>query len=292
MKRILFALIRYSGLPFCFREIFQRERVTIVLFHDISPENAEIMFGYLKKNYSVISIQDFLYNYYNGFWNFPKKPLIITFDDGHKGNYSLLPVIRKLKIPLTIFLCAGIINTKRHFWFTVKHPDYSFHDLERMSNLDKLTVLKNAGYTPETEYRDAQALTRKEIDDMAQWVSFQSHTLFHPFLPRCTTEEAEKEISGSKSLLEDEFGMTIQAFSYPNGDYTERDIDLCKKAGYRCAITLDSGYNSAITDVFRLKRLSVNDTDDINELAVKASGFWGIFRKFVGIYNGFFRNFG
>jgi peptidoglycan/xylan/chitin deacetylase (PgdA/CDA1 family) len=274
MKEILFALIRYTGLPFCFREILQRNRLTIVLFHDISPKNAEIMFGYLKKNYSVISLQDFLDNYYAKIWNFPKKPLIITFDDGNAGNYALLPVIKKLKIPITIFLCAGIINTKRHFWFNFRHPDHSFEDMKKMSNFNRLSLLKEAGFTPETEYDDVQALTKNEIEEMTPCIDFQSHTLFHPFLPKCAPEEAEKEIYGSKTLLENEFGLTINAFSYPNGYYSQRDIELCKKAGYTCGITLDVGYNTADTDIFRLKRLSVNDTDDINELAVKASGFW------------------
>jgi peptidoglycan/xylan/chitin deacetylase (PgdA/CDA1 family) len=291
MKELLFAVIRYSGLPFCFREIFQRKKVTILLFHDISPENAEIMFGFLKKHYSVISLQDFIRTD-PGSWNFPKKALIITFDDGHKGNYALLPVIRKLNVPVTIFLCAGIINTKRHFWFTVKHPEYSFYDFERMSNRSKLSALKDAGFTPETEYEDAQALTGKEIEEMAPRVDFQSHTLFHPFLPGCTAEEAEQEISGSKSLLEQEFGLTIDAFSYPNGDYSDRERDLCIKAGYRCAITLDSGSNSADTDLFCLKRLSVNDTTDINELVVKASGFWSFFKKFGRKYDEFFQHTG
>jgi peptidoglycan/xylan/chitin deacetylase (PgdA/CDA1 family) len=289
MKEILFALIRYTGLPFCFREILQRNRVTIVLFHDISPDNAEIMFTFLKKNYSVISLQDFLDNSSAGTWNFPKKALIITFDDGHKGNYALLPVIKKLNIPVTIFLCAGIVNSKRHFWFTFRHPACSFRALHEMSNRDRLAALQKAGFTPETEYDDVQTLSRKEIEEMAPQVNFQSHTLFHPFLPACTEQEADREIAGSKSLLEQEFGFTVNAFSYPNGDYGPRDVALCKKAGYRCAITLDPGSNTAATDMFCLKRLSVNDTDDINEMAVKASGFWGIFRSFLGIRNGFFK---
>jgi len=289
MKEILFALIRYTGLPFCFREILQRNRVTIVLFHDISPKNAEVMFGFLKRNYSVISLQEFLDNYYAGTWNFPKKPLIITFDDGHRGNYTLLPLIKKLNIPITMFLCAGIIATKRHFWFTFRYPDYSFRALQEMPNRTRLAVLHKAGFTPETEYDDVQSLSRQEIEEMAPYINFQSHTLFHPFLPKCTAEEAEREIAGSKSLLEQEFGLSVNAFSYPNGDYSQRDIGLCKKAGYRCAITLDAGSNTASTDPFCLKRLSVNDTDDINELAVKASGFWGIFRALLGFQNGFFK---
>ena len=250
------------------------------MFHDISPKNAEKMFGYLKKKYSVIGLPALLDNYNAGTWNFPKKPLIISFDDGHAGNYALLPIIKKLDIPVTIFLCAGIVNTRRHFWFPPRHPAYSFNDLRRMPNQTRLSVLKETGFTPETEYEDAQALTKKEIEEMAPLVNFQSHTLFHPFLPRCTPEEAEKEIAGSKLLLEQEYGLTINAFSYPNGDYSQKDIELCKKAGYLCALTLIAGYNTLDTDLFQLKRVSVNDTENLYELAVKTSGFWGILRDF------------
>lgn len=289
MKRILFALIRLCGIPFFFRELYQREKVTIVLFHDITRKNAEVMFGYLRNHYSLIGLQDLLENYAAGTWNFPKKPLIITFDDGHAGNYELLPVIKEMNIPVTVFLCAGIIATRRHFWFTERHPVHSFYVLKEMSNRARLAALAETGFSPEREYEERQALSRQEIEEMAPRVNFQSHTLFHPFLPTCTAEEAEQEIAGSKSVLEQQFGLRITAFSYPNGDYSGQDIGLCKKAGYLCGITLDPGCNTAETDVFRLRRLSVNDTDDINELAVKASGFWGMFRSFFGIRNGFFR---
>ena len=114
---------------------------------------------------------------------------------------------------------------------------------------------------------------------MAPFVNFQSHTLFHPFLPTCTDEEAEQEIAGSKHLLEQEYGLKINAFSYPNGDFSPRDIELCKKAGYACAISLVPGYNTPYTDLYSLKRVSANDTENLYELAVKASGFWGLFRN-------------
>jgi peptidoglycan/xylan/chitin deacetylase (PgdA/CDA1 family) len=283
MKEIIFALIRYTGIPFLARELVQRNNVTIVLFHDISPKNAEKMLGFLKKHYSLIGLDELLDNYHAGTWNFQKKPMVITFDDGLLGNYALLPVFKKLEIPVTIFLCAGIINTKRHFWFPSKHPDYSFSALRLMTNQARLSVLKETGFTPETEFEDVQALTKKEIEEMAPFVNFQSHTLFHPFLPRCTAEEAEKEIAGSKRLLEQEYGLKINAFSFPNGDYSLRDIELCKKAGYSCAITLIPGYNSVYTDLFSLKRVSVNDTENLSELAVKASGVWGLFRSFIRI---------
>jgi peptidoglycan/xylan/chitin deacetylase (PgdA/CDA1 family) len=281
MKDILFALIRYSGLPFFFREVLQRNRVTLILFHDISPKNAEKIFGYLKKRYSLIPLQDLLGNYSAGTWNVPKKPMVITFDDGVAGNYALLPLIKKMDIPVTIFLCAGIINTKRHFWFPPHHPDYTFFALRQMSNKRRLSVLQDIGFTPETEFENAQALSKKQIEEMAPYVNFQSHTLFHPFLPTCTAEEAEQEIAGSKHLLEREYGLKINAFSYPNGDFSPRDCELCKKAGYACAISLVPGYNTPYTDLYTLKRVSANDTENLYELAVKASGFWALVRKFL-----------
>jgi peptidoglycan/xylan/chitin deacetylase (PgdA/CDA1 family) len=241
------------------------------------------MFGYLKKNYSLIRLEDLLDNYNAGTWIFPKKSLVISFDDGLTGNYALLPVIKKLDIPVTIFLCAGIINTKRHFWFPPRHPDYTFAELKQMSNQSRLAALKETGFTPETEFEGRQALTKNEIEEMAPFVNFQSHTIFHPFLPSCTDEEAENEIAGSKHLLEEEYCLKITAFSYPNGDFSPRDLELCKKAGYLCAITLIPGYNTPFTDHFQLKRVSANDTESIYELAVKASGFWGLFRNFFRI---------
>jgi len=55
-------------------------------------------------------------------------------------------------------------------------------------------------------------------------------------------------------------------------NYSERDIELCKKAGYSCAITVDFGFNTLQTNPYRLKRLPVGDVKSIDELAVKASG--------------------
>ena len=77
------------------------------------------------------------------------------------------------------------------------------------------------------------------------------------------------------------------AIAYPNGDYSERDIELVKSAGYRCGVTVDYGFNTVKTDLFRLKRLSVNDTGNIDELAVKASGVWAFIKTRNGRKQGY-----
>jgi poly-beta-1,6-N-acetyl-D-glucosamine N-deacetylase len=282
MKTILFKILRFSGLPWLFRELIQRRRVTILLFHDIPPEAAEKTFDCLSQRYHFLDLQTFIRTCQNGRQRLPPKSLIVTFDDGCARNHDLLAVIRERQIPVTIFLCAGLIDTKRHFWFKHKPAHCPSIQLRRMSNDQRRRFLAETGFTHETEYENPHALTRRQIEEMKPWVDFQSHTLFHPCLPRCSSSEAWQEIARPRDLLRREYGLDVNAISYPHGDYSDRDIELCRRAGYECGLTVDCGFNTVNSDLLRLKRLPVNDTADMNELIVKASGLWEFARMVLG----------
>ena len=48
----------------------------------------------------------------------PPNPLIVTFDDGYRDNYTnAFPVLQKFEVPATIFLTADYINTDKLFWW-------------------------------------------------------------------------------------------------------------------------------------------------------------------------------
>ncbi|MES2590520.1 MAG: polysaccharide deacetylase family protein [Bacteroidota bacterium] len=288
MKKLIFKLLRFSGLPLVFRELLQKNKITILLFHDISGKTAEQTFSYLRKKYNIIDLNDFVDSYYKKEKKaFPAKSLIITFDDGHIRNYEILPIIKKHNIPVTIFLCASIINTKRHYWFKYKDREIITSELKYKSNEERLKILSKHGFLQENEFENAQALTLSQINEMKKFVNFQAHTAFHPILPKCDDDEARIEIVDSKKTLEN-YGLHINTIAYPNGDYSSRDIELSKEAGYKCGITVDFGFNTLDSDIFKLKRLSVNDTEDINELIVKASGVWA----FLKTRNGKKQSFG
>lgn len=283
MRKLIFKLLQLSGIPYLFREVIQRNKVTILLFHEISKEVAVQSFLFLTRKYNIIDLNDYLEAYNKkDKTKIPKKALIITFDDGFFGNYELLPIIIKYNIPLTIFLCASIINTNRHYWFKFNNQSISTTELKFVPNIKKLKMLAKVGFDQTKEYDEPQALQKEQIDEMKDYVNMQSHTLYHPCLPNCDDNEAHLEIFNSKKILESKYGLEINAISYPNGDYSERDISFAKKAGYKLGITLDYGFNNINADLFRLKRISVNDTDDINELAVKASGLWGFLKTIIG----------
>jgi peptidoglycan/xylan/chitin deacetylase (PgdA/CDA1 family) len=252
--------------------------VTILLFHDIDKNTAERTFAYLSRKYNIIALNDFLEAHEKkDRTRLPDKALIVTFDDGHINNRKILPILKKYKIPVTIFLCASIINTNRNFWWESEDLLIPASELKRVSR-DWYKDLIRYGFDIDKEYNEPQALQKSHIEEMKHWTNFQSHTLYHPILPKCIDNEAEVEIVNSKELLERGYGLKIDAISYPNGDYSERDILIAKRAGYRCGITVDRGYNTIHSDLFRLKRLSVNDTNNISELIVKASGFWAFIK--------------
>ena len=281
MSTFVYKILRYSGMVWLWREVVQRNRVTFLLFHDMSASDAERNFTYLKQHYNIIGVADYLDAVHHNS-KLPPKAIVITFDDGHISNYALLPVIQKLQIPITIFLCSSIVGTNRHFWFRYNQEvRKGVETFKLMTNEHRLESLRVLGFEQESEYSDTQALQDEQIKEMRPWVNFQSHTCFHPILPQCDDITARKEIIGSKQDLEKKQGLTINALSYPNGDYSARDIRLAKEAGYECGITVDSGYNNMHTDLFRLKRISAGDAKTTTELMVKASGCYALLKHWL-----------
>jgi peptidoglycan/xylan/chitin deacetylase (PgdA/CDA1 family) len=84
-----------------------------------------------------------------------------------------------------------------------------------------------------------------------------SHSLTHPRLTRLSLRDAEEEILASKKKLEDAFGVAVEDFSYPYGDWNEAVRDLVMEAGYRTACTTEFGVNTPATPPLALRRIMV-----------------------------------
>ena len=277
---MIFILLRYSGIPFLLRELMQRRKITILVYHALLGVRARNHFQALRARYHVIALADYLRARAEGqMWRLPSKSLIITFDDGHRNNFELRQLLEELRVPITIFLCSGIVGTHRHYWWFHTQNASESAACKRMPDAERLAFLSSREYQQERDYPDRQALSRSEIDALKPWVDFQAHTVTHPILPACSDEKAENEIRNCKAELERHYGFNIHALAFPNGDYTEREINLARKAGYSCALTLDCGFNDQNTDLFRLRRIPVPDEASVSELLVKSSGLWDVFRS-------------
>jgi peptidoglycan/xylan/chitin deacetylase (PgdA/CDA1 family) len=96
-------------------------------------------------------------------------------------------------------------------------------------------------------------------------------------LTQCEDEEAKWEILEAKSTLEKKLNKPIDAIAYPNGDYSKREIQFTKESGYQCGFTVKAGYNTIKSNPFELKRLDLNDSNNINEIIVKSAGIQSLF---------------
>ena len=141
IKKLVFILLRLTAIPFFIREIIQTKRVTIILYHDIKPDKADRHFRILRSKYNIISLKQYVKARKLGKADqLPPKSLIITFDDGHKGNYNLRPILEKHDIPAVIFLCSGIVGTNRHYWWTHLMDNYVPKYMIKIPDSKKLEI--------------------------------------------------------------------------------------------------------------------------------------------------------
>lgn len=272
-KELIAFLIRFSGLPWIMREWVFRNKISIIVYHDPTPEALECHLEYLQKHYHFISLTDALNAISTNSVNkMLSKSLVITIDDGHVGNYGLLKLFKRYQVKPTIYLNSHIVGTHRHFWSKkVKEPS-SFY--KKFSLNQFLSCLeKEYDFTPEREYSTRQALSHQEISEMAPWVDFQCHGRYHFNLIICDNDTATAEIVDSKIEFKKILGQDCDHFAYPFGDYTNRDVTIVKGSGYKSGRTTDPGVNDAHSDPYRLKTIAmIPDHASINMLCAQLSG--------------------
>jgi peptidoglycan/xylan/chitin deacetylase (PgdA/CDA1 family) len=275
LKKIIVTAIRFSGIPFLVRNIYAKRKVSIVVYHDPMPDMLDGHLNYLSRRYNFITLDCLVNAIHSRDWSeIPPNGLVVTIDDGRKGNVNLREVFKKYNVVPTIYLCTRVINTNRKFWF--KQNGLDPESIKKYSNSKRLDSLNEKyGFTPTREYPEAerQALNLEEMELMKDFVGFQSHTLFHPLLPTVSSdEECWEEIFQSKKDIEDLFSRECRHFAYPNGNYGEREIRLLREAGYLSARNTDVGWNDLNTDPYRLKATIITDNASIDLLAAQLSG--------------------
>jgi peptidoglycan/xylan/chitin deacetylase (PgdA/CDA1 family) len=282
VRGLSFLILRWTGIPFLLREFVQRRKVTILCYHDPDPVTAAAHFRILAMYYTIIPLRYYVdWRQGKSSVAMPRKALVVTFDDGLKGNHNLLPVFVQYQMVPTIFLCSSIVGTHFHYWWKACPNTATVYALKSLDDSERLQRLAEFGFQENRNYVERQSLSQKEIEELCASVDLQAHSMYHPILPQCSDDRSWKEIAGSKAELEKSHGLSIYAFAYPNGNYGPREIELVKKAGYTCGLTIDGGYNTPKTNMFRLKRLRMNDNADLNEVIVKASGLWSFFERII-----------
>ena len=271
------------------------ERLTVLCYHRVNdpdapgfvydpepvsatPENFRRQMDYVARHFNVIDL-DALDAYVAHGRALPPRPLLITFDDGYRDNYThAYPILRERGLPAVIFVAVGHIDDPHLPWWD--RLAYLFRQAPADSDpvlplLGRLPLVTSAqreaahqrmlarlkaipevakaaalddleaalGVTP--PYDPGLFLSWDEIRELtANSIACQSHTVHHPILTRIPPEAARRELAEAKERLEAETGRLVTALAYPNGlpgDYDATVQQALRETGYHLAFTLTPG---------------------------------------------------
>lgn len=127
----------------------------------------------------------------------------------------------------------------------------------------------------------------------AGW-DIESHSVNHPSMPTLTVAAAKTQLLNSKSTLQS-FGVTIDSFVWPYGDYNQELIGLTQTLGspaplYKSTRTVEVGSNAYGTNPYLIKVLEIDkptklaqvqtwikQLKDVPTCVTACNGRWGVF---------------
>lgn len=225
---------------------------------------------YLKdRAFNVISIDEYLQARMTDS-KLPPRPVVITFDDGYRDNYTnAYPVLKEFGFKAEIFLAVDYIDTG--------------------SSADFLS--DRVGIT-----RDIQFLSWPQIREMSEnGITFGSHTMSHKRLDLLAGEDFAYEISKSKDIIEEKTGKEVSSFcfpyAFPGGRKREGFCKLAREhlasAGYKLGVTTTIGRNTSAQDIFFLRRIPIHVNDSLRRFAAKLAGGYDWIRAFQSFAKSF-----
>ena len=164
----------------------------------------------------------------------PRRPVVITFDDGYQAAVDhAVPILRAHGFTATFYLVAGLIG-KSSRWLA--------H--ERGIDL------------PLVDWSTARDLC-------AAGFSCGAHTMTHPRLAELGERERHVELQRSKAILEENLGCDVGHMTYPFGSYDEGVCEAAASLGYRSACSVRIGPSPPSDDPYALHRVPVTGYDSL-----------------------------
>jgi peptidoglycan/xylan/chitin deacetylase (PgdA/CDA1 family) len=155
--------------------------------------------------------------------------IAFTFDDGYADTLAAAaPLLKRYGFSATCYVVSGALGTYNHW---------------------------DAEFLQETK----PLMSREQLDQwLAAGMEVGSHSSSHPRLHEMAADAAQDEIADSRAALRNMFGVPVEHFAYPFGDFSDETASLVRAAGYTSAVTVLPGIARPRDDPFRLPRILVN----------------------------------
>ncbi len=166
--------------------------------------------------------------------SWPKRPVVITFDDGYQDSVEYaVPILRARGFTAVFYLVAGFTGRTSRWLQRERGVEFPLLGWETARWLD------------------------------ATGFSCGSHTLTHPRLAGLSPAACRDELRRSRELLEDQLGGAVRDLAYPFGSFNPEVRAIAQEEGYRSACSVRIGLSDPADDPLALHRVPVNGGESV-----------------------------
>ncbi len=202
----------------------------------VSPEQFEAQIRALSEaGYTGVSFDE-LQAYVLRSEPLPEKPVVITFDDGYRSNYTLAyPILQKYGMKATIF-AVGVSFGTDHY----KDTDYA--------------ITPHFGAAEAAEMTASGLISiQSHTYDMHQWPPYETGSAVRENILQLSGESEEayvqaltEDFTRSRALLEDATGRPVDVLAYPAGQYSTLAQVTLQSLGVHVTLSTNPGVNTVV----------------------------------------------
>ena len=226
----------------------------------VTTEDFERDLKFLKDNgYTSIDLKTLKAHYEGEDVKLPKKPFLITFDDGYLSNYEYAyPLLKEYDTGAVIYTIVWSVGR------------------------DKF-ILNDKDIIPHFTWQQAKEMVESGLIELGS----HSYDLHNPGGPSYGHEVASgygveimegesqedyynriyQDIEKSKIIMEENLGLAVTSFAYPYGIYNDQVVQILKDLNFETAFITES--EEADKSIYEMKRKSVNNGIRVSDLLTK-----------------------
>jgi biofilm PGA synthesis lipoprotein PgaB len=250
-----------------YHEIAERADA-LVPTYAVTPANFAAQMQWLKSSgYHFVSMDDVLADA-AGKKPLPEQAALITFDDGYSSVYTqVFPILKAMKAPAVVALVGS--------WMEPQTGDVNFDgrpiprsDLLSWDEINEMTksgLVEIASHTyalhrgiianPQGNMEPA-ATARQWLPDQKKYEDEASYQ-----------HRVAADLRQNNQLLKSHLGRSPRIIVWPYGRYNIETTHIAKSLGLPIGLTLDDGPNTASTQLYGLRRVLVEQTMSVADIA-------------------------
>lgn len=255
----------------CAAWLAQATEIPALTYHDIvegrsgdpyavTVEQFERQMAYLRRaGYQPISLRA-LDAVREGKASLPRKPVLLTFDDGYKGYYGYAyPILKKYGFPSIVSVVTSWVDRR-------SAPDYTaaeimtWDELREIARSPLVEVLSHTDdlhfNAPNNPFGARMPAAVARLHDMARgtYESDEAHR-----------QRVTADLARSVVRIQAELGVAPAGIAWPYGKYEQVLIDAAAALGMRYHLTLDDA-PTRIADLPRVNRSTFYDYRSLADL--------------------------